>query len=73
MQTVLLRLPYQTVRILEIFQTNNEADVMLKLSVKFAQQKYGNYYCGNRITTPKVLQVFNNPTSTCFLFFCYRN
>ena len=62
-----------TVRMLEIYQSNNEVDVIGNRLEKIVQQKYGNNCCGNRITTPKGPQVFNNLTRTMFFFFCYRN
>ena len=56
------------VRILEIYLSNNEVDVIANLSGQFHQQKCGNYSCGNRITTPNAPQVFNNPTHTMVFF-----
>ncbi len=60
--------PHIRVRILEIHQINNEVNVIANLTGKFIQQQYWNYYCGNRITSPKVPQVFNNPTRTMGFF-----
>ena len=64
--------PLNRVWIWGVCQSNNKVNVIEKLSVKFTLQKYGNYYYGNGITTPKVPEEFNNPTRTIVMFMtCY--
>ena len=62
--------PLDRVRAKEICQSNNEADVVVNLSVKFTQQTCGNYLCepDHKEIRPKVPQVFDNPTRKMFLF-----
>ena len=61
--------PLDRVRAKEICQSNNEADVVVNLSVKFAQQTCGNYLCENtREYDQKFPKYSTTPPAKCFFF-----